>query len=116
MSSGVRPQIQQRRIPIHQYPLRKFAYGDGKLLVGPLIDDPAAEPYHHIDLVSALLDANPDLDIDDIVIGWLYGSNLIRLGIAETTGPIDPALAAPILEAVRSWARANGLTIRDTAP
>ena len=92
------------------YPFRKFAFANDRLVVGDWIVSRSDDVYHHIDLIREAADVD-EIDWERCVAGWIggQGSTLIY-----EFGPFTRE-ASPIPEAEQAlagWAGKHGVVLR----
>jgi len=102
----------RKELLLQSYPVRKFAFKDGRIIIGELIRRPEDETYHHSDLMYALLQGKDAQDFERLVAGWLHGSGTEVAVSFGRFGDESELVLAAARRTLREWAQRHGKTLR----
>lgn len=103
--------VERRERTLDPFPVRKFAFTDGRIVIGDLMTRPEDENYHHIDLVYALLRGQDSPDFDRIVAGWIYGAGTEVVVSFGRFGEGSELVRAAARKTLREWAQRYGKSL-----
>jgi len=92
------------------YPFRKFAFVNQRLVVGDQIVSRSDEDYHHFDLIREAADVD-EIDLERCAAGWIIGQgSTLHYTFGPFTGETSPIAEAE--QALAGWAGKHGVVLR----